>query len=176
MDPDLPAAPEHKHDPEDIAQSIGDEELFETYLAARLQQALDTLNRAREELTAQPEDFNRALHVMRRVHELRELHGQLEAQRARVKAARSAAGFDAGTDEPQVIERADASPAFRAAQSEQADKIMTALAAQPRTCPSCQALLPANSAHCHCGYTVDAGTASTQHESRIDKSTPPTLS
>lgn len=176
MDSDSPTTPGRKHEAEENAQSVGDEELFAAYLAARLQQALDALNQAREELVAQPEDFNRALHVMRRVHELRELHGQLEAQHSRVKEARATAGIEAGTDEPHVIEQTDAGPAFRAAQSEQAARIMAALAAQPRTCPSCQALLPANSARCHCGYTVDAAAASTQYESQTEKPTPPTFS
>ena len=158
MDSDFSASHETEPGAAEVLQSVTDEELFEAYLAARLAQALDTLNRAREELAAQPEDFARAFQVMRRVHELRELRAQLEAQRARVNATRSAAGMESATAEPQVTAQATPGDAFRAAQSERADKIMAALKTQPQTCPSCQALLEPSSARCHCGYTVDSET------------------
>lgn len=163
MDTGRPAKPEHEHDVVDSPPSVTDEELFEAYLAARLEQALDTLNRAREELAAQPEDFSRALQVMRRVYELRELRAQLESQRSRVAAARNAAGLEpASAGEPQQVEQPTASPGFRAVQSEQADKVMAALTTRPRTCPSCQALLSIAADHCRCGYTVEAGSESPQ--------------
>jgi hypothetical protein len=165
MDTGHPARPEHEHDVADSPASVTDEELFEAYLAARLEQALDTLNRAREELAAQPEDFSRALQVMRRVYELRELRAQLETQRSRVAAARDAAGLESvSAGEPQGVEQPTASPGFRAAQSEQADRVMAALTARPRTCPSCQALLSIATKYCHCGYAVEARSESPQPE------------
>ena len=149
-----------RHEPDEIPQAVTDEELFAAYLRARLQQALETLNSARDDLAAQPNDFNRAVVVMRRVQELRDLREELDAQQARVGAARAAAGLESlavEEDVPvtaQVVSSAAATEAFRAAQAEQANRIMAALAAKPRTCPSCQALLAADAARCHCGYSI----------------------
>jgi hypothetical protein len=171
MDTNIPAFPEAEPNATDIPQSVIDEELFEAYLSARLTQALDALDRAREELAAQPDDFSRANQVMRRVHDLRELRGQLEMQRARLNAARSAAGLEAANDEPQATVQATPSDAFRASQSQQAEKIIEALAAQPRTCPLCQALLQPNSAQCHCGYTVDAEAGSANPDTKTQTAT-----
>lgn len=151
METDSPVFPEN--DP-DAPQVESDEELFEAYLSARLTQALDTLNRARDELAAQPDDFNRALAVLRRVHELRDLQHQLQAQRARVRTPPFASGVDA-TPEAAPLLQAAPGAAFRAAQAEQAEKIMAALSARPRTCPSCQALLDPHAANCHCGFRAE---------------------
>lgn len=139
------------------AQAVTDEELFETYLAARLQQALGSLNAARDDLAAQPNDFSRALVVMRKVQELREAQVQLATQRDRVAAARAAAGLEAAPPE-ETATGIQATPGaeFRAAQAEQAGRIMAALAARPGTCASCQALLPVEAARCHCGWAVPA--------------------
>lgn len=142
-----------------VPQAVTDEELFAAYLAARVQQALETLNAARDELAAQPHDFNRAVLVMRRMQELRDLRNEFDAQRARVSAARTAAGLELPpAEEHPAQEPADqATPgaAFRTAQAEQAARIMAALATKPRTCPDCQALLAADAARCHCGYAIE---------------------
>jgi hypothetical protein len=141
----------------DVPHAITDEELFEAYLAARLVQAVESMNGARDELNAQPNDFNRALAVLRKVHELRELQAQLDSQRGRVRAARAAAGIEtAPTTEPTQVHPTIPGDAFRGAQAEQAERVMAALAARPRTCPSCQALLSANATRCSCGYTISA--------------------
>lgn len=149
-----PTASQNDRDMHDIPQAVTDEELFEAYLSARLGQALETLNRARDELAAQPHDFNRALLVMRRVHELRDLQTQLEAQRDRVNVARSAAGLDTANGDPHPVIQTSPGAAFRAAQAEQAGKVMAALSARPTTCPSCQALLEPNREQCGCGFTI----------------------
>lgn len=169
METDSPKFPENKPD---VPQAVTDEELFEAYLSARLTQALDTLNRARDELAAQPEDFNRALMVMRRVHELRDLQQQLEAQRVRVCTTRSAAGLHAGAHEAELVVQATPGEAFRAAQAEQADKIMATLATRPRTCPSCQALLDPHTANCHCGFRAEIDTKSPGFDAEGTNSTP----
>lgn len=138
--------------------AVSEEELFCDYLAARTQQALDTLNAAREDLVAKPQDLNRAMDVMRKVYELRDLKKQLELQRDRVNVARAAAGLPPGADDETL-----APPAFRAAQAEHAAKIMAALAVQPRTCPSCQTPILSNATHCRCGQALGpapAGAAS----------------
>lgn len=159
---------EHPATPDETAasQAVTDEELFETYLAARLQQALDALNAAREELAAQPHDFNRALAVLRKVQELRNVRAELTAQQNRVAAARAAAGLEAPPTHETAVSPIQSTPSasFRAAQAEQAAGIMAKLAARPRTCPSCQALLTADAARCHCGYAVPAEPAMPRFE------------
>lgn len=140
-----------------LAQAVTDEELFAAYLAARVQQALDALEAARRELATQPNDFNRALQVMRKVQELRELRRELDAQQTRVNAARSAAGLAPAPPEEALQSSEPAQTpgaAFRAAQAEHAARIMAVLAAKPRTCPSCQALLTADTGLCHCGCNL----------------------
>jgi hypothetical protein len=169
METDSPASPQNEPD---VPQAVTDEELFEAYLSARLTQALDTLNRARDELAAEPHDFNRALIVMRRVHELRDLQQQLEAQRARVGTTRSAAGLGAAAQDAEPVVLTTPGAAFRAAQSEQAEKIMAALSARPRTCPSCQALLDPHTVTCHCGFRVEADSGLLGFDAEERNSTP----
>ncbi|HEX7043761.1 MAG TPA: hypothetical protein VF203_04010 [Burkholderiales bacterium] len=129
--------------------SVADEELFEAYLAARLQQALGALDAAREALAAEPADLNRTLAVMRRLQELREAQVALETQRARVAAAREAAGMPPAS--PGSTVEAAPGAAFRALQAERAEQVMAALARRPRTCPECQAPVAAGEERCGCG-------------------------
>lgn len=167
-----PSASENDRDPRDNPQAVSDEELFEAYLSARLGQALETLNHARDELAAQPQDFSRALVVMRRVHELRDLQAQLESQRERVNAARTAAGLEVPHETPHPVAQAIPGEAFRAAQAEQADKVMAALSTRPRTCPSCQALLEPNREQCGCGYAVDTDKTAAELSAAAQNTTP----
>jgi hypothetical protein len=140
-----PFKPESETEP----QAATEEELFCDYLAARLQQALDVLDEARNDLTGKPQDVNRAAQVMRRVHELRDLKKQLELQRKRVDATRAAVGM-----EPLPRAETRATVEFRAVQAEQAEKIMAALSAQPRTCPSCQSPILSDAEQCNCGHAT----------------------
>jgi len=142
----------------DSPSSVPDEELFCDYLTARLQQALEALNSSREALLAQPQDYNRAMEVMRKVYELRDLKKQLEYQTGRLNTAREAAGMPpVPADNAPVT--AVPTDGFRAAQAEQAEKIMAALKAQPRTCPSCQAMLARQTVQCGCGYQLRSDVA-----------------
>ncbi len=165
MEKDHLTTPPSYRDPGEIPQAVTEEELFEAYLSARLEQALDTLNQARDALAAQPHDFNRALAVMRRVHELRDLQAQLENQRDRVNVAREAAGLELETKAPSPSVQTTPGAAFRAAQAEQADKVMAALTTRPQTCPSCQALLEPGRDSCGCGKTIEADAG------RVDRGT-----
>lgn len=144
-------------------QAVTDEELFCDYLSARLEQALDALNAARDELSARPQDFNRASDVMRKVYELRDLKKQLALQRERVKAARASAGMEPLPETPATTP----TPEFRAVQAEQAEKIMAALSAQPRTCPSCQAPILGEAGQCLCGHAL-ASPLSDPHDDNTD--------
>lgn len=134
----------------DASDRLADEELFETYLAARVQQGVEALESARTALTADAQDPRRTLLVIQRIHELRDLRQQLDSQRERVNTARRAAGVPPAEPEPVISEEASAE--FRATQAERAAKIMTALRTKPRTCPSCQALLEPHANECVCGW------------------------
>jgi hypothetical protein len=131
--------------------AVTDEELFCDYLSARLEQALESLNASRDALIAQPQEYHRAVEVMRKVYELRDLKKQLEYQRGRLNTAREAAGL-APVVAADIPVSQIATEGFRAAQAEQADKIMATLKSRPRTCPSCQALLGIDATQCSCGH------------------------
>jgi hypothetical protein len=143
-------------EPASLLQTANEEELFETYLSARLNQAIEELNAARLILTQKPGDLNQAVHVMRRVQELRTLQNELRTQRARLAEARIAAGLEPLPPPGETAAESAPRETFRASQAEQAAKIMAALAQQPRTCPSCQALLTDQATQCHCGYRLSA--------------------
>jgi hypothetical protein len=128
-----------------------EDELFCDYLSARLGQALDALNQARDTLIANPQDYHRAMEVMRKVYDLRDLKKQLEHQRGRVNAAREAAGLAPVVDSEPAISTSP-TEGFRVAQAAQAGEIMATLQARPQTCPACQALLAADATQCTCGH------------------------
>lgn len=134
----------------DAAERLAEEELFETYLAARVQQALESLEAARTTLAADAQDPRHTLLVMQRIHELRDLREQFDAQRERVNSTRRAAGMPSA--EPPAVAGEATSADFRATQAERAAQIMAAIRAQPRTCPSCQALLAPQADNCVCGW------------------------
>jgi hypothetical protein len=108
------------------------------------------LNEARNDLVGKSQDLGRAAQVMRRVHELRDLKKQLELQRSRADVARAAAGLEPLTRQIETSGTAE----FRAVQAEQAAKIMAALSAQPRTCPSCQGPILNDAEQCSCGHAL----------------------
>lgn len=148
--PQTPTSPAAEPGVTDASERLAEEELFESYLAARVQQGLEALESARAALAADAQDARRTLLVMQRIHELRDLRQQLDAQRERLNATRRAAGVPAV--ETDSVPRDEASAEFRAAQAERAAQIMAALRARPRTCPSCQALLTSEAKECACGW------------------------
>lgn len=134
----------------DAAQQAVEEDLFEAYLAARVDQALASLLDARNELAATPGNFDKASQVMRRVHELRVLRDDLDTQRskssvarARVEDLRATAASEGSTE------------TFRAMQTARAERIAGGMASV-RTCPACQATAASDAAHCPCGYRFES--------------------
>ncbi len=142
-DPDLASA----------AQEAVEEELFEAYLAARVDQALAALLEARKDLTDAPGNYDKASLVMRRVSELNTLRTDIETQRLKTAAARERVEELRGTT---VSPAASPSPteAFRAAQAARAEMAVTP--ADASVCPSCQAPLSSDATNCACGARVES--------------------
>ena len=148
--------PSHTTDPGGTTalRSVSDEELYAAHLEGRLRQALERLNAARTALQAQPGDFRCAAEVMQRVHVLRDLRSRCEVQRARVSAARAAAGLEPFPDAAAVAAPVRQDP-FRKTQTRRARHLMAALEVRPRTCPACQAPLAPPATRCHCGCLLE---------------------
>lgn len=146
-------------------QEAVEEELFEAYLTARVDQALTSLLDARNELAAAPGNFDKASLVMRRVQELQVLRKDVEAQqsksaaaRDRVEQLRAATGSPVASDSP--------TEAFRAAQAARAE--LAADAPGPRNCPSCQSSVVADAPRCECGYRFESALTTTSAESNAN--------
>lgn len=126
----------------DETQQLAQEELFESYLSARLQQALADLEAARAVLAAAPTDTHKAHAVLRRVTTLHQQRVELQAQQEKVAALRARV--------PSIA--ASAPDEFRSAQAARAAQVVgaaircahcgAALAAQGRcTCPAAAGVL-----------------------------------
>ncbi len=90
------------------AQTLDEEELYASYLAARLEQAAIKLDTKRTELSTYPKNFDSAMEVMRALQEVRTARGELDAQTAKVGElrARLAATTGAPASAPRAQERA----------------------------------------------------------------------
>lgn len=133
-----------------VESDQSDEELYEAYLAARVEQNLEALEQARAALRALPGDYARALRVLEQVHELRMLQRELERQRAPAEADLP----------PQAVNHGFATPtdAFRVAQARRAEAIARRLS--ERACPACDARLGAAATRCDaCGHAVPQNSA-----------------
>ena len=173
-------------------QAAQDEGLFEDYLAARVEQAIEAMRVAQSELAKSPGDFDKALEVMRRLQEVRAARTVLEAQAAKTAEAQKAAAAaknnleqtesHAKTSETSVVQSSEPSEAFKALQAAKAAKSMEAKqVTETEECPACHTMFPLGVTRCACGYIFDdraakdgAGTSSESRE-RKDKSQPPIL-
>lgn len=138
-----------------IGGQPSDEDAYEAYIAARIEQGLEALELARAALRALPGDYTRALRVMQQVHELQALRLALESQRA-------GAGPDAGAETRCPVDRGFATPteAFRAAEAARAEVVARRTAGG--RCPACGCPLAAGSTQCACSARTrsDANEAS----------------
>jgi hypothetical protein len=145
-------------------QALQDEELFEAYLAARVEQMISTLESARVELAADPANERKAARLLQTLQDALMLREERDAQAAktglarqaaqaaRIKASAAAMPEDAGAAQA-LRQSAEPTAAFRAQQSAKAAKIMEAFEnTQTKECPHCKTVLPVNSALCLCGY------------------------
>lgn len=127
----------------DEAQQLAQEELFETYLTARLQQSLADLDAARATLAAAPTDTKTAYAVLRQVQTLQQQRLELLAQQEKVAALRA-----------RVAEDSAAAGEFRAAQAARAAKIVERQTS-PATCAHCSAPIAPDVGRCTCPAAVN---------------------
>lgn len=153
------------------AQQAVEEELFEAYLTARVDQALASLLDARGELANAPQNFDKAALVMRRVHELRVLRTDLETQKTKSVAARDLAENlrAAGTSENESTPDTP-TDAFRAAQATRAQQVASP-GAIVRTCPACHAAAAEGATRCSCGYRFESALSGGSIDSPRDSTT-----
>lgn len=127
-------------------QAAEDGHLYAAYLAARLAQALETMQMAQSDLAADPENFNKALRVMQTVHNLKEMQAEHNLLTAKLAESQPA-------EETSPSFSAQASEEFNKQQAAKAAEIMEAnQAGAGKTCPECAATVPANNTLCTCGY------------------------
>ena len=130
-------------------QALQEEELFEAYLAARIDQAVAMVESARAELAADISSQRNADKLLRAVQEALALRDERDAQAARIAQIRES--LTSKPDAPTLA--AQPTEAFRAQQSAKAEKIMEGFVnTQTKTCQHCRTVLPVTSALCLCGY------------------------
>lgn len=138
-------------------QALQEEELFEAYLAARVEQTVAKVESARIELAADPADLRKADRLLQAVQEALILRDERDAQstkttqaRIEARAAREKISSEI-TDAPAQSERP--TETFRAQQAARAEKIVEAFNnTETKTCPHCNTTLPVTSTLCFCGY------------------------
>jgi len=127
-------------------QAAEDGHLYAAYLAARLTQALETMQTAQSDLAADPENFNKALRVMQTVHSLKEIQAEHNLLTAKLAETQTA-------EETSPSFSTQPSEEFNKQQATKATEIMeTNQAGASKTCPECAATVPANHTVCTCGY------------------------
>jgi len=138
-------------------QALQEEELFEAYLAARVDQTVAKVESVRTELMADPADLRKANRLLEVVQEALILRDERDAQAAKTAQARNAAQAargeiaPAGPDVP--VQSDQPTEAFRAQQAAKAEKIVEAFSnTETKKCPHCNTVLPVTSALCFCGY------------------------
>lgn len=131
-------------------QALQDEELFEAYLAARVDQTVAALEAARAEFNADKFNPRLADKLVSAVGEALALRDERDAQAKKIRLLRESLAPE--TEAPSLS--AQPTEAFRAQQAARAEKIMEGFAdTRTKACPHCKTVLPAVSALCLCGYS-----------------------
>lgn len=133
--------------PEEL--TLQEEELFEAYLAARVDQTVAALEAARAEFNADKFNPRMADKLVSAVGEALALRDECDAQAAKIRQLRASLAPE--TETPSMS--AQPTETFRAQQAAKAEKIMEGFTnTQTKTCPHCKTVLPDASALCLCGY------------------------
>lgn len=133
-------------------QVLQDEELFEAYLEARVEQMVTAVESARIELLSDPDNSRKTVNLVQAIQEALSLRDQREAQTVKIAQARRGLQIARGK-----ISTENNSPipthAFRAQQAAKVEKIMEAFEnTKTKECSHCKTILPITSALCLCGY------------------------
>lgn len=138
-----------KNEPPSDEQALQEEELFEAYLAARIDQVVEKVESARAELMADMSDHRKADKLLRSVQDALALRDERDAQAAKIAQIRES--LPSKPDAPSLS--AQPTEVFRAQQAAKAEKIMEGFAnTRTKTCAHCKTVLPVTSALCLCGY------------------------
>lgn len=142
-----------------------EEELFEAYITARVDQLLVTLESARADLAVDRINPKKSSNLIKVLQEVLKLRDERDAQAMKTAAAKKTAEAAKRKAKPTEIGRLDRrasyvpeastepTEAFRAQQSARAAKVMqTFNNTKIKPCPHCQTVLPVTSALCLCGY------------------------
>lgn len=130
-------------------QALQDEELFQAYLLARIDQAVETVEAARAEFAAESSNRRKTDKLILAVQEALALRDERDAQT--VKIAQLRESLPAHPETPSLS--AQPTEAFRVQQAAKAEKIMESFTnTETKTCPHCKTVLPVTSALCLCGY------------------------
>ncbi|MBI3779434.1 MAG: hypothetical protein HY274_11100 [Gammaproteobacteria bacterium] len=139
-------------------QALQEEELFEAYLAARVDQTVAKVESVRIELAANPSDLRKADRLLQAVQEALILRDERDAQSAKTAQARIAARAAREKISPAApddlpVQSDRPTETFRAQQAARAEKIVEAFSnTEIKTCPHCNTTLPVTSTLCFCGY------------------------
>lgn len=131
-------------------QALQEEELFQAYLVARIDQAVAAVESARAELAGDMSNRRKADKLLHTVQEALALRDERDAQAAKIRQMREALPSN-----PDTAPSLSAQPteAFRAQQAARAERIMETFSnTETKTCPHCHIMLPVASALCLCGY------------------------
>ena len=138
-------------------QALQEEELFEAYLAARVDQTVAKVESMRTELAADSANLRKADRLLKAVQEALILRDERDAQAAKTaqarKAAQAARREIAPTASDVPVQSDRPTETFRAQQAARAEKIVeTFTNTETKKCPHCKTVLPVTSALCFCGY------------------------
>lgn len=151
-------------------QQIGEAELFQEYLRARVDQAVAALEAARDELARQPKNIDKAMRVLKAVRDADQCRSELVAQTVQTRQMRET------LDTPQAgaaLQSAQPGEAFRATQAARAEQIMAQFeGTTTKTCPQCETTLPSASVLCFCGHRF-AGAANHPRQRTTDQQAVP---
>jgi vacuolar-type H+-ATPase subunit I/STV1 len=132
-------------------QALQDEELFQAYLQARIDQAVEAVESARAEFTAEKSNRRNTEKLILAVQEALALRDEREVQMLKIAQLRESMPSNSNMETPSLS--AQPTEAFRAQESAKAEKIMASFAnTQTKTCPHCETVLPVTSALCLCGF------------------------
>lgn len=138
-------------------QLLQDEELFEAYLEARVDQTVAMVESARAEFATDPDSPRKAERLIEAVQEALTLRNERYTQAAKIAQARETAQAareslgPAALDAPIMSDQP--TDAFKIQQAVKAEKIVEGFAdTQTRKCPHCKTVLPVSSVLCLCGY------------------------
>ena len=149
-------------------QALQDEELFEAYLAARVDQTVAAVETARADLAVDRLNPRKTARLLQTIQDALTLRDEREAQATKIALAREAASPVGGkpcstastksssttpATADTAVQSAEPTDAFKTRQADKAEKIVEAFAdTETKDCPHCKTVLPVTSALCCCGY------------------------